>query len=176
MPPHCDARDGPVALAALEALATRNPNGILRFVPGASEAEMRRVFDAALKAHDAGPDAAHVAQEWLLETAVRLHREGEGASFDGLKPAGLDHGPVLPLGEQAIESGDASAVVSLLQDAVGDAILKRFRDAQEMASHDPDDLPAARRYTSAMLEFLVFSHHLHKATQAAHVHEGKHDH
>jgi len=37
-----------------------------------------------------------VADDWLFETAVRLHRPARG-TYSGLKPAGLDEGPVVPV-------------------------------------------------------------------------------
>jgi len=36
------------------------------------------------------PEALDLADYWIYETAVRLRREGEGALYTGLKPAGLD--------------------------------------------------------------------------------------
>lgn len=45
---------------------------------------------------------------------VRLHRAGEGAPCTGLKPAGLDVGPVIPLAERAIASDDADELAELL--------------------------------------------------------------
>jgi Family of unknown function (DUF6448) len=49
-----------------------------------------------------------VADRYFFETVVRVHRAAEGASFTGLKPAGLDVGPIIPVAERAIESDDAA--------------------------------------------------------------------
>lgn len=90
MPPHCDTMDGPVVKAATEALEKGNVNFILSWVPKKAEVELRKAFEKTLLARKLGKEAKELADYWFFETAVRLHREGEGASYTGLKPAGLD--------------------------------------------------------------------------------------
>ena len=51
-----------------------------------------------------------LADRYFFETVVHLHRAGEGAPFTGLKPAGLDVGPIIPIAEKAIESEDVAAL------------------------------------------------------------------
>ena len=70
---------------------------ILPYVKGAATADMRSAFEKVLRARKAGPAAREVADLYFYETAVRLHRAGEGAPYTGLKPAGLDVGPVIPV-------------------------------------------------------------------------------
>ena len=95
MPPHCDTRDGPVVKAAIKALETGNLNHVLIWIPKESEKELQRVFEKTLRARKAGKDAQDAADDWFFETAIRLHRAGEGAPYTGMKPAGLDEGPVV---------------------------------------------------------------------------------
>jgi len=96
MAPHCDTMDGPVVTACKKALETGNVNYILPFAPKKAEDELTQAFNKTIKARELGQDAAEVADLWFFETAVRLHREGEGAPYTGLKRAGLDWGPVFP--------------------------------------------------------------------------------
>src|SRR5665647_24212 len=104
MPPHCDTRDGPVVSAARVALETGNVNFALIWVPESAESELKDVFEKTLRVRKIGPEAQALADEWFFENVVRLHRAGEGAPFSGLKPAGLDWGPVVPRAEKAIET------------------------------------------------------------------------
>ncbi len=78
-----------------------------------------------------GKEAAEVADYWFFETAVRLHREGEGAPYTGLKPAGLDWGPIIPRADRAIEKGDPTEVISFIVQAVEEELQKRFKNAME---------------------------------------------
>ena len=105
MPPHCDSMDGPVVGAARQALDTGNINLILAYVPESATAEVKSTFDKVTRARRTGCDAREVADLYFFETVVRLHRAGEGAPYTGLKPAGLDVGPVIPAAEKAIEIG-----------------------------------------------------------------------
>src|SRR5680860_765021 len=117
MPPHCDSLDGPVAVAALQALEAEDVEKILPYVHKEGEGEIRQAFEMAVKARHHGSEAKEVADRYFCETAVRVHRHGEGASFDGLKPAGLDVGPVIPLAEEAIESEDPEKLTEFLLEA-----------------------------------------------------------
>lgn len=105
MPPHCDAMDGPVVKAALAALAASDVGVVLPFVDEAGEAGVRALFDEVAAVRSTGGTAGEIAERLFLETVVRLHRATEGAPFTGLKPAGLDHGPVIPIAERAIVTG-----------------------------------------------------------------------
>ena len=74
--------------AAVNALDARNLNLILPFAPARAEAEFGAAFDQAVAVRGMGPDAKDLADRYFMETAVRLHRAGEGAPYIGLQPAG----------------------------------------------------------------------------------------
>lgn len=160
MPPHCDTRDGPVVKAAQKALGTGNLNYVLIWVPPESEKELRGVFEKTLRARKAGKDAQEVADDWFFETAIRLHRAGEGAPYTGMKPAGLSEGPVVPLAEKAIETGDPKATIDLIKKTVEEELHSRFRQVMEKKKYDIDDVPAGREYIEAFIGWVVYSHHL----------------
>ena len=101
MPPHCDSMDGPVVTAAREALDKEDVKLVLPYVTASASADVRLAFDKVLRARKAGPDAREVADLYFYETVVRLHRAGEGAPYTGLKPAGLDVGPVISSGRKS---------------------------------------------------------------------------
>lgn len=162
MPPHCDTMDGPVVRAARQAIARRNVNLVLPWIKKESEEELVSAFRKTLGMRNLGDGSAEFADRWFYETAVRLHREGEGAAYSGLKPAGLDTGPVIPLAESALETGDAREVSSFLSNLVESEVGWRFEKAQSKKAYNVDDVAAAREYVQAMLQFLLFSHHLYK--------------
>ena len=93
---HCDGVDGPVATAAQRALDTGNVNLALPYAPAEAEAEIIARFEEARRVRTRSRDARALADRAFLETVVRLHRLGEGASYNGLQPAGVDYGPVIP--------------------------------------------------------------------------------
>lgn len=175
MPPHCDSMDGPVVTAARKALEAAKPEIVLAYVPKDSEDEVRRAFDAVTAVRDQGPAVRQIADLHFFETVVRIHRAGEGAPYTGLKPAGLDHGPVIPVAEAAIEAGSADELVTLLTGRVDDEVRERFEHVMELKARADGDIDANREYVEAMLGLQVWSHALYAATKAeAHEHHHAH--
>ena len=161
MPPHCDSLVGPVVTAAREALERGDVQRVLPYVSEWGESELR-AFDLAVKARSLGPDAAAVADRWLFETAVRLHRAGEGAAFTGLKPAGLDVGPVIPAAERALESASVDQLAELLGGIVRDQVRRRHTRAMQAKQRAGQGLPAAREYVEAALGLQVWAHGVYR--------------
>ena len=175
MPPHCDTMDGPVVTAAREALEAENINLILAYVPESGAAEVKSAFEKVLRARKTNPAALEVADLYFFETVVRIHRAGEGAPYTGLKPAGLDVGPVIPVAETAIETGSPDALISVLTDTLRQEVQHRFKHMMHLRDYAPDDVARAREYVEAMLGLEVYSHQLYRAMKAD-SHEGHHGH
>lgn len=173
MPPHCDSLDGPVVTAAREALDSENVNLILPYVPVTGEADVRSAFEKVLRARKAGPAAREVADLYFFETVVRIHRAGEGAPYTGLKPAGLDEGPAIPIAEKAIETGSAETLIGMLTDTLRHEVQNRFNHIMHLRGHPAEDVARAREYVEAMLGLQVYSHQLYSAMKAD-PHEGHH--
>ncbi|NLF00961.1 MAG: hypothetical protein GX601_08285 [Anaerolineales bacterium] len=167
--------DGPVVKAASQALEARNVDLILPYVPKEGEGEVTSAFEKVIQVREGGAVAREVADLYFFETVVRVHRAGEGAPFTGLKPAGLDVGPVVPVAEQAIESGSPDALLNLLSDLVRDEVGRRFEHMLHLKAHAGESVGHAREYVKAMLGLQVFSHGLYESLQAD-AHSGHHGH
>ncbi|NZA01800.1 hypothetical protein H0I39_08660 [Ottowia beijingensis] len=85
---HCDTADGPAVVDGRRALSQGNVNIALKWVMPEGEDELRAAFDRAQRVRAVGGEAAALAEQWFLENMVRIHRAGEGAGYDGIKPAG----------------------------------------------------------------------------------------
>lgn len=175
MPPHCDSLDGPVVKAAIQALEMEDVDLVLPFVPVEGEAEVIEAFRKVLPLRKNG--ARDVADRYFFETVVRVHRAGEGAPFTGLKPAGLDVGPVIPVAEKAIDTGRVEDLEAKLTGIVAAEVRKRFEHMRRLQAHVSHGVPAAREYTSAMLGLQVWAHQVFlAATSEAHGEAGGHHH
>ncbi len=175
MPPHCDAMDGPVVKAGIKALEAGNVNLIPPYVPKEGEEEVTRAFEKVIQVRKGGAVAREVADLYFFETVVRVHRAGEGAPFTGLKPAGLDVGPVIPVAEEAIETGSTDALLDLLSDMVRTEVKRRFEHMMHLKTHADRGVDEAREYVKAMLELQVYSHSLYENIKAE-PHAGHHEH
>jgi hypothetical protein len=169
--------DGPVVTAARKALDASDVDLILPFVHAAGEAEVRDAFDRAVKARALGSEAEDVADRWFFETAVRVHRAGEGAPYTGLKPAGLDVGPVIPAAERALESGSPDELIDVLCASVREQVIDRHQRAMTLEARAGESVDAAREHVEAMLGLQVWAHSVYKQVMAdPHAHLSGHDH
>ena len=171
MPPHCDTLDGPVVQAARAAFEANNVNLILPYVPAESEHELKEGFLKASEVRRPGGKARELADYWFFELAVRLHRAGEGASYTGVKPAGLDEGPVVPRAERSMAKKDPTELLQFLQHTLEHVIHEKFERALATASYDVNDVAAAREHVQASLGLTLFSHGLYQYLTGGAPHE-----
>ena len=158
---HCDSEGGPVATAALKALETGNVNLVLPYVPASAESELTDAFAQSRSVRGLNPEAKALSDRYFMETAVRLHRAGEGAPYTGLKPADTDFGPAIPAAEHALASGRVEPLTELLSEELAHALTERFEQARAArdVTKEPADasaVPAARKLVSAELGFIGY--------------------
>lgn len=170
---HCDALDGPVAAAAQKALDSGNVNLALPYAPAKAEAEIAAAFTRSAKVRALGGEAKALADRAFIETTVRLHREGEGAAYTGLKPAGADYGPAIPAAERALASGDAAPLEALLVEEIEHGLHARIAEVRKarQAAKEPGNVAAARELVSAELGFVVYAESLRQAAHGEHGHK-----
>lgn len=85
---HCDSYDGPVIKDATKALETNNVNLVLKWITDEQEQEIIPLFNKTYSLKNGDKEVYAIVEKHFFETLVRLHRETEGASYTGLKPAG----------------------------------------------------------------------------------------
>jgi hypothetical protein len=164
---HCDGLDGPVVAAAKRALQSSDPNPVLIWVQPKDEAEIRHAFDEAIAVRKLSPQAREMADRYFFETLVRIHRAGEGAPYTGLKPAGRDLGPAIPLADKAVASGSDRELVSFASNAVQQGIHQRFVALQNKRKFQPSDLAAGREYVASYVTFVHYVEGVHQAAESA---------
>jgi len=169
---HCDGLDGPVVQAAQKALETNNLNHVLLWVRAQDEPEIRHAFEHAVQVRGLSADAQRLADRFFFETVVRIHREGEGAAYTGLKPAGQDLGPAIPAADRSVRSGSLDEVEQILMHAVRDGLRQRFHELQAAGGFDPDDVQAGRAWVEAYVPYLHYVEGIFQAARSpAHGHD-----
>lgn len=161
--PHCDGLDGPVVKAARSALASGDVNFVLIWVREADEPEIRQAFERTLAVRELSDEARELADTYFFETLVRVHRAGEGAPYTGLKPAGRDLGPAIPLADRALETGDVAPLVNLITNETRRELVARFEHVVEAGKYPPEDIEAGREYVEAYVTFIHFVEGVHEA-------------
>lgn len=155
---HCDTLDGPVVGAARQALDKGNLNLALVWVKQAGEPELRAAFDKARR--------QEIAELQFYETLVRLHRAGEGAPYDGIKPAGHIE-PAVAAADRALATGKLQPVAKMIEERVAHGLHEHFDAARAKRNYAADDVAAGRAYVEAYVEYVHYVEKLHDAAGPA---------
>lgn len=153
---HCDSVEGPVVKAAQAALAAGDVTPVLKWVRDEDEAEIRAAFERTLAVRGQGADARELADRWFFETLVRVHREGEGAPYTGLLPAGAELDEGIEAADVALVSGGADALVDDLSSRLEAGLRERFERVQALRAHADESVEAGRRFVHAYVEYIHF--------------------
>lgn len=152
---HCDTLDGPVIQDARLALEQKNVSPVLKWVRQQDEDEIRTVFDKTLIVRMKGDTARELADTYLFETLVRVHRAGEGAPYTGLKPAG-DVAHIEAAADNALETGSVDKIVTHLSKALSKGIRDRFERVMATKVKADTSVEAGREYVHVYVDFLHY--------------------
>lgn len=169
---HCDTLDGPVVESARQALATGDMTPVLKWVSPDDEQLIRTAFQNTMEVRKLGRQAQELADMYLFETLVRIHRAGEGASYTGLKP-GAEIDPAITLADRALETGSVDKLVDVLTGATAKGIRERFHRALETKKHADESVAAGREFVEA---YVVFTHYVEELHTSVKDDKGHHGH
>jgi hypothetical protein len=171
---HSDSRIGPVVTAAKKALETGEVNYILPYVKPDAEAELTAAFKHTLEARKLGEAAREVADNYFFETAVRLHRAGEGAPYTGLKDEPTDEAIVVA--DKALETGSLDELYTLLNETLRHNLEEKYHAVVLARDHAAKEgtVAANRERVEAELLFEKYVYELHSiAAGSTSHHEGE---
>lgn len=173
---HCDSMQGPVVVAAQQALAKGDVTPVLKWVRAEDETVIRDAFARTMGVRSQSDAAKAMADQWFFETLVRIHRAGEGAPYTGLTDGQeVDEG--IELADASIESGSLEAAEKALVAAVSAGLRERYAEVMKAREHAGHNVAAGRHYVHAYVEFIHYAERLHQAatTSAAHAAGGTHE-
>jgi hypothetical protein len=171
---HCDTLDGPVVKDARAALEAGDATPVLKWVAEEKEDEVREAFRHALAVRALGPEARALADRYFYETLVRVHREGEGAPYTGLRAAGVDVDPAIAASDRALDSGAIDPLIGMIASRAEQGLRERFARAAEAKAHAGESVEKGRAFVAAYVELMHYAERLLQAatTDAGHVREG----
>jgi hypothetical protein len=173
---HCDGLDGPVVQAARQALASGDVNLLLPWIPADQEPAIRQAFQRTMSVRTLNAEAKELADIWFFETLVRIHRAGEGAPYEGLKPAGSEVPPAVQAADRALASGDLRELEKKLTMEMKHGLHHRYSRVTELKSYPPANVSAGRKYVAAYVDFIHFAERLGKVLHAPADHTAGHAH
>jgi len=167
---HCDTTGGPVIPEARIALKNGDITPILKWVKKDSEAEIRAAFAKAVAVRGKGKEAMELADQYFLETLVRVHRAGEGAPYSGIKDEAVE--PIVALSDKALANGSAEEMIGMISNHMAEAIRTKFQHALETKKNKDKSVEAGREFVEAYVTYMHYVESVHTAIAAS----GSHHH
>ncbi len=158
---HCDSIEGPVIPEAKEALEKGDVTPILKWVKPEHEAEIRDAFAKAVKVRTKGPEAKDLADQYFLETLVRVHRAGEGAPYTGIKNEPVKR--IVAMADKALADGSADAMIGRMSGHLGEAIREKFEKALQAYRTRDASVEAGREFVEAYVTYIHYVEGIHTA-------------
>lgn len=149
---HCDSYDGPVIKDALEALKTNQVSLVLKWVEPRYEDEIRSLFIKTYQLKTGDKEIYSIVERHFLETLVRLHREGEGAPFTGLKPAG-SASPIVQWADRSLDAGNIDELSKAISKHTETVIREKFERVKALANTKEQSPELGREYVKAYIDY-----------------------
>lgn len=159
---HCDTMAGPVIKDAKAALEKKDVTPVLKWVKKDKEPEVYAAFETALAERAKDDEAKEKADMKFFETVARIHREGEGAPFVGIKPAEAIE-PIEAKADKALESGSADDLTVKISQHLTAGIKERLGRVLDKKKRMNDSVEAGREYVEAYVRYLHYVEGVHKA-------------
>lgn len=173
---HCDTMDGPTAKDGMKALETNNINYALKWILPEYEEELKKIFELTLKVRKLSTEAEELADRYFLENLVRIHRAGEGAGFEGLKPHGVPIDEKVAAADKSIEIGNLLPLEQLVTHEEMHELEKRFEKVMLLKNFEVNDVEAGREYIEAYVSFFKFAEGEEHEHGHEHGHHNAHEH
>lgn len=150
---HCDTMDGPVIGDAKMALKENNINYISKWVLPEDEAEIIEIFNETMKVRDDSREAKELADKYLYENLVRIHRAGEGAPYTGIKPEGTPVAKEVAAADESIAIGSLEPFNGVVEEEKIAELEKSFEKVLATKDFEANDVEAGREYVEAYVTF-----------------------
>jgi hypothetical protein len=154
---HCDTMDGPVIADAKKAISENNVNYVLKWVRPQDEAEIKYAFYLSMKVRVLSPEAKELSDKYFFETLVRVHRNGEGVSYTGVKPSGTPIDEKILAADKSIEIGNLSPLKNMVPKDKQPELTIRFKKVMSLRNFDVNNIEAGREFIEAYVQFFHFA-------------------
>jgi len=172
---HCDSYDGPVVKDALMALEKNNVKLVLKWISSDQELEIISLFKKTYSLRNGDKEIYSIVEKHFLETLVRLHRQTEGASFTGLKPAGSTK-PIIKMSDKTIADGNIDGLLTDLSNHAASVIGEKYRKVAGLYKEKDDSELKGREYVKAYIDFTHTLEAMHDIIDHAKSENPRHEH
>lgn len=149
---HCDSYDGPVIQDALRALNDNNVELVLKWVEKEHESEIKSLFVETQLLKSSNKSTNDIIEKHFLETLVRLHRQGEGAPFTGLKPVGSTT-QIIQMADNSLAKREVSSLIKDLTAHIEAVINEKYQKVAALSEKKNDSVEQGRAYVEAYVDY-----------------------
>lgn len=149
---HCDSFDGPALIDAAKALETNNVELIKKWILAEDEAVVVPLFHKTYSLKDGDAEVYEIVKTHFYETFVRLHREMEGATFTGLKPAGTT-AHITVMSDKALENGNFEGLLAALNKHVNGQLTEKYEKTAALYRVKDRSVEDGRAYVAAYVDY-----------------------
>lgn len=168
---HCDTINGPIIPEAKAALEKNDVTPILKWVKQDNEAEIKDAFTKAVSVRAKGLEAKELADQYFLETLVRLHRAGEGAPYTGIKDEPIE--PIVAMADKALSVGSVDEMIKKMSGHMAAAIKEKFTKAVDAQKNKDKNIEAGREFVEAYVMYVHYVEGIHAAIMSAGAHHAE---
>jgi len=140
----------------------------LKWVTIENEPEIRTAFAKAVTVRGNGAEAKELADQYFLETLVRLHRAGEGAPYTVITDEPVE--PIVAMADKSLNDGSAEEMIATLGDHLSDAIRAKFSTVVEARRHKDMSVEEGRKFVEAYVTYVHYVEGLNSAIVSAGAH------
>lgn len=162
---HCDTMNGPVIPEAMAALEKGDVTPILKWVKNDNAGEIKAAFAKAVEVRTKGPEAKELADQYFLETLVRIHRAGEGAPYTGIKDEPVE--PIVAMADKALAEGAPDEMIKKMSAHMARAIQEKFQKAMEAKKNKDKSVEDGREFVENYVIFMHYVEAIHTAIMSA---------
>lgn len=164
---HCDTPEGPTYDAVKASLEEENFNHIAYWVLEESEEELREVYDLSTSVMEKSDDEEtdELAERYLFENFVRIHREGEGAPYTGISNEPVDPGVAAAdesIAQESLQPLEENGFITDENRAHAETV---FNELLSRKDFDIEDTEAGRAYVES---YVTFTHLFEEGHGEAH--------
>lgn len=168
---HCDTTGGPIIPEARAALEKGDVTPVLKWVRQGDEAEIKAAFAKAVAVRAKGAEAKELADQFFLETLVRLHRAGEGAPYTGIRNEPVE--AIAAMADKALAEGSADGMIQSIGEHLAAAVKVKFSKALEARKSKDKSVEAGREFVKSYVTYVHYVEGIHTAIMAT---GGHHEH
>lgn len=162
---HCDTTGGPIIPEAKAALEKGDVTPVLKWVKPEHETEIKAAFAKAVVVRFKGDDAKALADQYFLETLIRIHRAGEGAPFTGIKDEPV--APFVARVDATLDTGSPDDLIGRMSVHMGALVREKFAKVAEAKKDKDQNVEAGRKFVEAYVAYVHYLEGVHDAIMSA---------